>query len=378
MGKKAGLSTAEMDVFLPASDCRQHLKEARKWLKVLKKEASARRDTFQENCADIAAYGDDKKKLSILRAIRHAEQSARNFRDIAYTLGKTRKGLDQVIITNPDGTETVLTDKAEMDEALLTRNYRHYSQANETDFGADGGSAHLIDPDNPLNIIDKLLDGTAAFDVRHLSLEAQEWLGELYRKQVGDVSTVITEDDYIRHNSRMPERKSSSPSGLHVGHHIVAAKAKNGLLRRVTVKILQLSLWAAAPLPRWGHCILTMLEKGKGPGLENLRIIQIVESDLNFVLGEIWGKRLSNPSRGFEATQYAAKGKLCHSVALTTTLFYDIHRQTHEPAAVAMLDARACFDRDLPAMLIPAGRKFGLPHEAAVFLYRVMRQFTYK
>ena len=35
-----------------------------------------------------------------------------------------------------------------------------------------------------------------------------------------------------------------------------------------------------------------MLEKGKGRFIENLRIIQLVEADLNFVLHVFWGKRL--------------------------------------------------------------------------------------
>ena len=109
-----------------------------------------------------------------------------------------------------------------------------------------------------------------------------------------------------------------------------------------------------------------MLEKGKGPGLENLRIIQLVESDLNFILGRVWGKRLCTPAKCLDRAQYATTGQLCHSAALTTVLFCDVHRQTREQAALAMLDARACFDRDLPALSIPVNMKFGLPREAAL------------
>ena len=192
----------------------------------------------------------------------------------------------------------------------------------------------------------------------------------------------ISEDDYIRHYKSMPEKKSSSPSGLHVGHRIVAARAENGLLRRLDIKIAQLALWAAAPLPRWGQCILTMLEKpGKGPYLEKLRIIQLVESDLNFVLGLIWGKRLGKKvvqEKLIEATQFATRGQLCTSAALTTCLFNDIHRQTRETAATAMLDAKACFDRNLPALSIPVSRKYGVPQEAALFLFRALRAMHFR
>jgi hypothetical protein len=378
MGRKAGLTVPEMDHYYHPAKCRQDLKDARAWLKILKDEADQRRVDFQEVSATTAANGDDKKKAGILKAIKDSEQSVRRFRKIANALGKTRCGLDKVIISNADGSETILTGKDDMDRALLQRNFTHYGQANDTVFGADGKNAHLIDPDDPTNIIDKLVDGTAGFDIRHLSTESQEWLGELVRNCVNDVSMDLTEEDFISHYKSMPERKSSSPSTIHVGHYKVAANCEDGTLRRISLKIMQLALWASVPLPRWGQCILTMLEKGKGPGLENLRIIQIVESDLNFILGRIWGKRFCTPRQGFDPAQYATKGQLCHSAALTTVLFCDIHRQTREEAAVAMLDARACFDRNLPALSIPVSLKFGLPKEAALFLYRTLRGMSFR
>jgi hypothetical protein len=125
-----------------------------------------------------------------------------------------------------------------------------------------------------------------------------------------------------------------------------------------------------------------MLEKpGKGPYLKKLRIIQLVESDLNFVLGLIWGRRLGRKcqlDKSLEATQFATGGQLCNSAALTTCLFYDIHRQSREPAASAMLDAKACFDRNLPALAIPVSRKYGVPEEAALFLFRELRATSFR
>jgi len=99
-----------------------------------------------------------------------------------------------------------------------------------------------------------------------------------------------------------------------------------------------------------------MLEKGKGPYIEKLRIIQLVESDYNWVLGEIWGKRLGRhcqKEHSLHPAQFATRGQICNSAALTTCLFFDIHRQTKVTSAVAMLDAKACFDRNLHAMSIP-------------------------
>ena len=382
LGKKAGLATHEMDCCILPDQCKANLTEARTWLKCLKADTNQHRQNFQETQASLAANGNDKQRLRILSNIKASEKSKKTFRRIAAALGKNRGGLTKLIAPNEAGIEVTMTDKEQIHDRLLTRNFTHYGQANETYFGANGGSAHLIDPDNPTNISDKLLEGSAEFDIQHLSPEAREWLGCLVRNPTEDISVEISEEDYIRHYKSMPEKKSSSPSGLHVGHRIVAARADNGLLRRLDVKIAQLAIWAAAPLPRWGQCILTMLEKpGKGPYLEKLRIIQLVESDLNFVLGLIWGKRLGKKvvlDKSIEATQFATRGKLCNSAALTTCLFNDIHRQTRDPAATAMLDAKACFDRNLPALSIPVSQKFGIPQDAALFLFRTLRAMHFR
>jgi hypothetical protein len=47
------------------------------------------------------------------------------------------------------------------------------------------------------------------------------------------------------------------------------------------------------PLNRWKFADQVMIEKGKGIFIENLRIIQLVQADLNFILHVIWGNRLT-------------------------------------------------------------------------------------
>jgi len=124
-----------------------------------------------------------------------------------------------------------------------------------------------------------------------------------------------------------------------------------------------------------------MLEKGKGPYIEKLRIIQLVESDYNFVLGEVWGKRLGRhcqKGKLLDPAQFATRGQICNSAALTTCLYYDIHRQTKETAAIAMLDAKACFDRNLHSLSIPVNEKYGIPRAASMFLYRALRAMSFK
>lgn len=108
-----------------------------------------------------------------------------------------------------------------------------------------------------------------------------------------------------------------------------------------------------------------MLEKDKGsPNIHRLRIIQLFEADLNFLLALIFGQRLTKFTQehcGLNKSQYGSiRGKQCQSTVLNKVLIYDILRTTREEAASAEFDAVACFDRIIPALFVVACRRLGL------------------
>ena len=78
-----------------------------------------------------------------------------------------------------------------------------------------------------------------------------------------------------------------------------------------------------------------------------------------------------------EPSQFATRGQICNSAALTTCLFFDIHRHTGVPAAFTMLDAVSCFDRHLHALSIQVTRKYGAPKAAARFMYNALHAISF-
>jgi hypothetical protein len=67
-----------------------------------------------------------------------------------------------------------------------------------------------------------------------------------------------------------------------------------------------------------------MIEKGKGRHIDHLRIIQLCEADLNFVLHVIWGHRLLRHAQrflAFDPAQYALPGQTCNNAILNKLLF---------------------------------------------------------
>ena len=69
-------------------------------------------------------------------------------------------------------------------------------------------------------------------------------------------------------------------------------------------------------LKRWKNAVNIMIEKDKGsPKLHRLRVIQLMEADLNFCLSTVFGKRIMEFATkycGLSENQYGSRrGNLC-------------------------------------------------------------------
>jgi hypothetical protein len=91
------------------------------------------------------------------------------------------------------------------------------------------------------------------------------------------------------------------------------------LLSDTILSIAHLSLSNASPLQRRQTTSQVMIEKGKGHFMENLRIIQLCEADLIFVLHTIWGHQLiwhAINKGALDNAQYALPGQTCNNAVL--------------------------------------------------------------
>jgi hypothetical protein len=123
-----------------------------------------------------------------------------------------------------------------------------------------------------------------------------------------------------------------------------------------------------------------MIEKGKGRYVEDLRIIQLCEADLNFVLHEIWGHRLiwyAMRHRGLDPAQYALPGQTCNNAVLNKTPFLDLCRQTLSPGILTDYDATAAFDRVLAGLSIVTCQRVGIPRIAGNLMFKLLKEMSF-
>ena len=83
-----------------------------------------------------------------------------------------------------------------------------------------------------------------------------------------------------------------------------------------------------------------MIEKDKGmPRVSRLRVIHLLEADYNFVLRNIWGRRLVKKARDnnmFMSAQQAQPGRLAVGGILNKVISFDLLRQLKKMGLAGM------------------------------------------
>jgi hypothetical protein len=366
------------------------LRQSRKEWRETKKRGNELRQSFLQEQAEEYARKRNMKPAQALKAIQQAEESKRAYNQIQELIGgkKVKNPLTQIEIldTTKDGAKNILTDKNEIERAIMERNQRHSRQSLNTPFQNIPSLANAINPTNPNNKIEEILAGefvhTLPDDIP-LSPTEKQWIKDLQQKVDMEIDTHISLQEFINFFKRRKEKTASSYSGRHYGHYkVIAQMADEGYtdIADTLIFIINATIATSSPLERWSHSAQVMIEKGKGNYIENLRIIQICEADLNFSLNVLWGDRMIRSALKHEAlndSQFALPGQTCNSAVWNKVLYCDLLRQTLSPGIMTDYDATAAFDRVLHAMSIITCRRFGMPQTACLFIYNLLHSMEF-
>ena len=119
---------------------------------------------------------------------------------------------------------------------------------------------------------------------------------------------------------------------------------------------------------RWKQCLEVMLEKDPGnPAIHSLRIICLLEADLNIGLRIIWMHRLfpAVENIGFIPDQWGnRKTRNCADCGTMKLLTFESSWYTRTCNSMMAMDAAACYDRILTYLSNICERCHGLPKTA--------------
>jgi hypothetical protein len=118
--------------------------------------------------------------------------------------------------TNPTENRILLTNKEEIEHAIMARNQKHSRQALNTHFSKIPELAEAINLNNPNNKIEAILKGEFLHtlpDNIDLTPAERQWITDLQQQVDEEIETRISTHEFINFFKHRREKTSSSYSG---------------------------------------------------------------------------------------------------------------------------------------------------------------------
>ena len=148
-------------------------------------------------------------------------------------------------------------------------------------------------------------------------------------------------------------------------------------------KKMSMPLMCGFTTSRWSHAVQFMLPKQPGCfDLNALRIIQLVEADLNMAAKIVMGRKLIHrieDNNNMPAYQHGFRpNKTAIGIATLKRLSYDFLALTRQNAIIFNNDAKACFDRIVPIVAAIAMRHQGLDKWSTASFLEILLGMRYQ
>ena len=355
---------------------KQQLREARKTVKSIRKDAIAARFQF------LSDLGVDSPNSKIIKRIQQAEELKYIYSKIKHLVKPSKNSLVTHIDVPNDNkppqhsTEwKTITDSHQVNQILFDRNEQHFGSAHGTPFTTPplcesfNWTATSLDATNTL-------DGTPPYNPSDL---IRRLLSHLRRPTTTTLAT-LTITQFIKRLRRWRESTSTSPSRRHLGHYKSLLPAASDPIEKyqstTACRILQVHLdllnYCARhgySLHRWQKIVTTMIPKETNNfKIHRLRVIHLYEADLT-ALFSIWSRRMivaSEKHGSLHPGSYGARpGRTSTDPPFLSTLQIEAAHLSHTSLVHIPNDATQCYDRIVANLAMVSCVSHHMPQQAA-------------
>jgi endonuclease/exonuclease/phosphatase family metal-dependent hydrolase len=324
---------------------------------------------YQENPRNTA-------KIADLKRIMYVEKIREVYRKIK-TKTTTKKHQEHKLeILEPNGIVTILQDTEEIAQQISTYNQQHFAQAKDTPLAKINY--------NYLEHKDEQEKSTSQYpenqDNNMVTPDVKKFLRNITKKPEHVGTDIITPEEWSKIIRRWKERTTTSPSGLHLGHHKALlmphrwtheqGENKNrwddmqSQILESYLCLLNKALENGIALERWKIVHSVAIQKDQdNKYLHRIRNIHIFEADYNLILKLKW-KQAVHESENREAlhpSQYGSrKYKQSTDPVMLEIMQQEISRMARIPYIQVNYDAQACYDRIIPSIALYVSRKHGV------------------
>jgi hypothetical protein len=298
-------------------------------------------------------------------------------------------------VESPDGGEKFkrITIKEEMNEALLPHFRKHFRQAEPTPFNQEPLKS-LIGYTAETEFCDKFREGTADIDGLDVDDDVKIFLHTLAPgpDDPPKVSATLTREQLMTGFKIWPEKTSTSPEGRHLGLYKTwifkkkEAQPKEEMPKNtffdILLRLIQIALLASVPLRRWTTVHNIFIRKDSDNiKINRLRVIHKLDAELNLIRREFVTRRIMKNMEKHNKManeQYGGRsGRCAIDVVLLKEFTIGIFHLKRCNAAIIDCDAKACYDRILPALIALVYFQAGLALHICTLFARTLKMMKY-
>jgi hypothetical protein len=334
-------------------------------------------ETFMECDKEVLVQKELKSRENRRTAKRSWQKLGRQIRGHLklHTLQKSK--LTAVEVSGADdGSWSRIDTKEQVEALIINHNIEQFSHAGDTPFGYTALGDELGHTGDTLmahDIYNGTLEHRSLIDHDIKSIVKQLRKHPLLTKMI---YPVVTTEDFISCFGCVSDKTSYSPSGRHVGHYLACIDLKDGLsvlLVEVHAAMMSIPLAEGFCPERWRQAIGIMLEKIPWvPRINKLRIIQLLEADLNQVMRSAFARnisKLSQETAGIVSKhQYGRSHQTCLTPVLNKLLTVQLLIQKKKNGIVFDNDAKGCYNRIVSGIALAALRRIGYPKNSVRML----------
>lgn len=268
------------------------------------------REMYLGKIAEEMSFRDGRDADHHFRNLMEQEEVRRQNQRIKIAEGRSgRRGVDMVE-RDIDGRRIRLTDKLEIEEAIITANKDKLLQADNTHLRM--APLHdLVGEQMDFEKWEEILQGNITLPEEGVEEGTRLWCNFITNQKMQDFVISWTQEEYFESWKKMPEDKSSAP-GIHVGHLKCIDPCSNAAYVVSTLALLPMQTGYAPNIWRIG--IDSMIPK-KFDDLRPEKLILILLMDARFNHNnKLIGKKIWNMGRNTRNLQMNSMGvgKISH------------------------------------------------------------------
>jgi hypothetical protein len=359
------------------------LKEAYRAYYLIKGDAANLRNTALENLAAALAEKGSKVQSKILEDLRRREAQRSTAKKLRFIRGKLRSGSTAVVsVTNAQGEKIEISNKLEVETAILASNKSKFSQSFHTPFyhtplrESFGFKGLTTSAQSVLAGVYEYPEALSSYIVDMLS----QWEKPEAIRSLEPVNMSLTLDQYRSFWNKANENISCYPSAL--SFSTMKAGSFDPDISFVDCTLTKIPLERGFAPSRWKHCLDVMILKKSGvTDLSGLRTIVLFPVDCNYAFKHV-GRAMMKTAEQANALapeQYGSRKRhRSINLAVNKALTFDILRQLKRPGAVCSNDAKSCYDLigHTPASL--SMQRVGVPKTVVNCLFTTLQEAVHQ